>query len=70
MCQLLVNAIVLPSSPILVTLMMEALHSSVPSVLTQRNIPEESILQVSDSSITVPHLVCKLLFLGKNEMGL
>jgi hypothetical protein len=46
MLQLLVTAHV-PSSPILVTLMMEALCSSVTSVLTnttQRQIPEDSIL--------------------------
>jgi hypothetical protein len=34
MLQLLVTANFVPSSPILVTLMMEATHSSEPSVLT------------------------------------
>jgi hypothetical protein len=45
MCQLLVTANI-PSSPILLTLMMEALHSSVTPVLTRatrHDIPEDSI---------------------------
>jgi hypothetical protein len=39
-----VTANVVPSSPILVTLMMEAICSSESLVLTRRNIPEDGIL--------------------------
>jgi hypothetical protein len=47
MCRLLVTANAVPSSPILVTLMIGALRSSKTSVLTrttQRHIPEDGIL--------------------------
>jgi hypothetical protein len=47
-CWLLVTDNIVPSSQILVTLMMEVLHSSKMSVLartTQHNIPKDSIIQ-------------------------
>jgi hypothetical protein len=50
MRRLLVTANVVPSSPILVTLMMEALSSSEMSVLpraSRRNIPDDTVLHQS-----------------------
>jgi hypothetical protein len=68
--QLLVTANVVASSPILVTLMVEAIRSSETSVLTRvtrRDIPKDGILhRKSLFPLTVPPLRPKL----KNSMRL
>jgi hypothetical protein len=77
-CRLLVAANFVPSSPILVTLMMEALRSSETSTLTRAtrlNFPEDGILHLFPSSDeerkTYLHIQCLKLALSKglNRVG-
>jgi hypothetical protein len=70
--RLLVTANALPSLPILVTLMTEALNSSETSILiigTRRNIPEDSILQFISSAEIQTRGIPNLRHLAATSVG-
>jgi hypothetical protein len=68
---MLVTAKVVPSSPILVTLMMDLIRSSESSNLTratQRNIPEDGILHTYRREKLKSHKVIRLSSLGPRNV--
>jgi hypothetical protein len=68
--QLLVTANVVPRSPILVTLLMEVIHSSETSNVprgTRRNIPEEDILHSQRRKILKCYTVASFVYWAQTE---